>query len=107
MNKNANSQGDNTSDLQQPNNTQFSISLEKAAFFQRRFEEGYDLPDDEYMKWLHHTHPESTLTQTASATETDILNQTDSGAQISPEKSLPFQRRFEEGYDLPDEECIE
>ena len=56
---------------------------------------------------MHHTHPESTLNQTASATENDISNQTDSGAQMSPEKSLLFQRRFEEGYDLPDEEYME
>ena len=44
--------------LQQCNDTQSSISPEKAALFQRRFEEGYDLPDDEYVKWLHETHPE-------------------------------------------------
>ena len=40
-----------TSNLQQCNDTQSSISPEKAAFFQHRFEEGYDLPDDEYVKW--------------------------------------------------------
>ena len=50
VNKDANSQSDDTSDLQQLNDTQLSISPEKAALFQRRFEEGYDLPDDEYMK---------------------------------------------------------
>ena len=32
-------------------------SAEKIALFQRRFEEGYDLPDAEYLQWLHETHP--------------------------------------------------
>ena len=27
--------------------------------FQRRLEEGYDLPDAEYMRWLRIHHPES------------------------------------------------
>ena len=65
------------------------------------------MPDDEYIKWLHHAHPESIINQTASAIENDILNKMDGGAQITSEKSLLFQRRFEEGYDLPDEEYME
>ena len=75
MNKDSNIQGDNTSDLQQLNDTQLSILPEKEPLFQRRFDVGYDLPDDEYMKWLRNTHPESTLNQTASATKNDISNQ--------------------------------
>ena len=32
---------------------------EKIALFQRRCEEGYDLPDEEYIQWLHETHPDA------------------------------------------------
>ena len=32
-------------------------SAEKITLFQRRFEEGYDLPNVEYLQWLHETHP--------------------------------------------------
>ena len=74
--------------LQQLNDAQFSISPEKTAPFQWRFEEGYNLPDDEWIKWLHHAHPDSSLNQTASATKNDILNQTDGGAPILPEKTF-------------------
>ena len=108
LNREADSQDDGTSNVQQLNDAQSSsTSPEKAALLQRRFEEGYDLPDDEYIKWLHHAHPESIINQTASAIENDILNKMDGGAQIMPEKSLLFQRRFEEEYDLPDEEYME
>ena len=30
---------------------------EKLALFQRRYEEGYNIPDEEYMQWLDKTHP--------------------------------------------------
>ena len=33
----------------------------KEALFQRRYEEGYDIPDDEYMKWLRDNHPEDAV----------------------------------------------
>ena len=31
-------------------------SAEKVALFECRYEEGYDLPDEEYLRWLHDTH---------------------------------------------------
>lgn len=31
---------------------------EKSLLFQQRFEEGYDLPDEEYKECLHENHPE-------------------------------------------------
>ena len=33
--------------------------LLKIALFQRRYEEGYDLPDEDYIQWLHETHPDA------------------------------------------------
>jgi len=39
-------------------NNSGQIPFEKLILFQRRYEEGYDLPD-EYMKWLHENHPET------------------------------------------------
>ena len=95
-----------TSHLQQCNDTQSSISPEKAALFQRRFEEGYDLPDDEYAKWLHETHPESIMSQTASAINNDTLGYANQGTQITHEKLLLYEKRFKEGYDFPDEEYM-
>ena len=104
-----NQSDDGMSDPQQCNNGQSSISPEKAALFQQRFEEGYDLPDDDYVKWLHETHPESIMNQTASAIENDTSNMqqcNDTQSIISPEKAALFQHRFEEGYDLPDDEYV-
>ena len=49
---------------------------EKAALFQRRYEEGYDVPDDEYMKWVRENHPESVPDQaTYSHDCNDLANQ--------------------------------
>ena len=36
-----------------------SISPEKLLLYQRRLEEGYDLPDQEYMEWLSANHSET------------------------------------------------
>ena len=106
MNKEANSQGDNASNQQQVNDAQFSISPEKAALFQQRFEEVYDLPDDEYMKWLQHTHTQSTLNQTFSAIKNVISNQTDIGAQVLSEKSLDILNQTDSGAQIPPEKCL-
>ena len=59
-----------------------SLSSEKVARFKCRFEEVYDLPDNEYMKWLRHAHPESVLNQTASAIQRDTLNHTGGNTQL-------------------------
>ena len=37
--------------------TEFSIEQEQR--FQTRFEEGYDLMDSEYLRWLEINHPDS------------------------------------------------
>ena len=85
------------SNLQQCNDALSSISPEKVVLFQWRFEERYDLPDDEYMKWLHETHPESIMNQTAFPIENDTKDHANDVAQITHEKLLLYQRRFEEG----------
>jgi len=36
-----------------------SISSEILLLYQRTLEEGYDLPDQEYMEWLSANHPET------------------------------------------------
>ena len=90
----------------------------KAAIFQRRYEEGYDIPDDEYMKWLKENHPESVTDQAAHSHNcNDLASQgssddlvdnqiCDGESTISPEKAAVFQRRYEEGYDIPDDEYM-
>ena len=40
----------------------------KAAIFQRRYKEGYDVPDDEYMEWLMENHPDPVTDQAAHTT---------------------------------------
>ena len=87
---------DGTTNRQQSNDTQSSISLEKSVLVQQRFEEGYDLPDDEYMKWLHETHPELIMNRTAYATENYTPVHANDNAQITHEKLLLFQQWFEE-----------
>ena len=62
------------------------------------------MPDDEYVKWLREAHPESMLTETAAANENDTSGQSKDDGQITTEKLILFNQRFEEGYDLPDEE---
>ena len=68
----------------------------KAAFFQRRYEEGYDIPDDEYIQWLRENHPESVTDQAAhshncsnSVSQSNSDSQTDNQT-IPPEKTALF-----------------
>ena len=46
------------------NATNSRFPPEKLALFQRRYEEGYDLPDKEYVDRLHQYHPDSVLDHT-------------------------------------------
>jgi len=91
IDKETNGQDENTSDQQQTNDVLPSLPPEKTALFQRRFEEGYDLPDDEYMKWLCETHPESMVNQTAPTVNIITLDKTNNSGQIPPEKLILFQ----------------
>ena len=40
-------------------NTVTEFSIEQEQRFQTRFEEGYDLMDSEYLRWLEINHPDS------------------------------------------------
>ena len=51
------------------NPTNSWVSPEKLALFQQRYEEGYDLPDKEYMDWLHEYHPDGVLDHTTTYKE--------------------------------------
>ena len=66
----------------------------KSSLFQWTFEEKYDLSDDEYIKWLHTTHPESIMNQTALAIENDTLGHANQGTQITHRKCLLHQQRL-------------
>ena len=44
---------------------QSSFPQEKEQLFNTRYEEGYDLPDEEYEEWLWVTHPEAVNTTIA------------------------------------------
>ena len=101
MNEEADGQNDGSSNLEQLDDGQSSLSSEKAALFERRFEEEYDLPDDEYMKWLRHAHPESVINKTGPAIQRDTLNHTGDDALLISEEFL------DEESDLPNEEHVE
>ena len=62
--------------------------------------------DDEYIKWLHETHPESIVNQIASVIENDTLSYANQGTQITHEKLLLYEQRFKEGYNFSDEEYM-
>ena len=65
-------------------------SFEQGALFQQRYEEGYDLPDDEYTKWFHEAHPVSIMTETAAVNENDTFGQSNNDGQITTEKLILF-----------------
>ena len=56
-------------------NDSSNISSKKRSLYQRRFEEGYDLPDEEYTKWLKVNYPESFVEQ---SNDNDNNGETDS-----------------------------
>jgi len=67
-------------------NEMLNLSHEQVQLFEKRYEEGYDLPDPVYLKWLEITHPKHDQT-------TDH-----------------FQWHYEENCDFPDpypEQCNE
>ena len=101
MNEGADDQNDGSSNLEQLDDGQSSLSSQKATLFERRFEEGYDLPDDEYMKWLRHAHPESVINKTGPAIQRDTLNHTGDDALLISEEFL------DEESDFPNEERVE
>ena len=87
---------------------------EKVALFQRRCEAGYDLPDEEYIQWLHETHPDAENTSgndnvslVDSFPDVPIATPVAVVSELPIEKIALFQRRYEEGYDLSDEDYIQ
>ena len=62
------------------------ITHEKHLLYEQRFKEGYDFPDEEYMKWLHENHPES---------KTECIVRSNNGSDGSP---LSIADAF---FDLP------
>ena len=74
-----------------------NLPPEKAALFQQRCDEGYDIPDDEYMQWLRENHPESVTDQAAHSHNcSNLVSQSNSDGQtdnqtIPPEKVALFE----------------
>ncbi len=48
------------------------FTSEQEALYERRFEEGYDLPDPSYMVWLKITHPEAAVSAPCSETASSV-----------------------------------
>ena len=66
---------------------------------QWRYKEGCDLPDDEYMKWLHEAHLGSMMMEKAATNENDTLGQSNNDGQITIEKSImKVWRRIKFGW---------
>ena len=61
QNQNGDDEGDNENaeEINDCGDRDLAISAEEQQLFQRRLEEGYNLPDAEYMRWLRIHHPES------------------------------------------------
>ena len=86
---------------------------------QHFFNEGYDISDDEYMQRLRENHPDSVTDQAAHSHNcNNLVSQSNSDGQtdneisdgqstIPPEKTALFQQRYEEGYDIPDNEYMQ
>ena len=72
-----------------------TIPPEKAALFQQRCEEGYDIPDDEYMQWLRENHPESITDQAAHSHNcSDSIIQSNSDGQTDNQTIPPERQHF-------------
>ena len=95
------------------------LSVEKELLYIRRFEEGYDLFDPEYIRWLQENHPEAVLAGYTTGSDNSVddhnkdplcANNGDSstGKENIPsvEKELLYIQRFEEGYDVFDPDYI-
>ena len=115
-----NERDDKTKGSNQVHDGKSTIPPEKAALFLRRYEEGYDIPDDEYMQWLRENHPESITDQAAHSHNcNNLVGQSNSDGQtdnqisdgkstVPPEiKGALFQQRYKEGYDIPDDEYMQ
>ena len=40
------------------------INQDRERLFEKRYQEGYDVYDEQYLEWLHHHHPDSVPTTT-------------------------------------------
>ena len=91
-------------------NPENNFSVEKELIYTRRFEEGYDLFDAEYVCWLQERHPEAVPAAYTAGVDgedplsTDITHSDDNGDgkenDFSVENELIYARRYEEGYDI-------
>ena len=54
------------------------FSQEKLELFEKRYEEGYDMPDPEYSEWCKSTHPDTSSSSAATRSAlSDITNVSD------------------------------
>ena len=89
----------------QENSKAMDLSHEQIQHFERRYNEGYDLPDPVYLKWLEITHPKKG--QTGDQQGGSISN--DDSGEFSGEQDYQFHRINEED-ESPDpysEQCNE
>ena len=94
---------------------ELSFSNEKEELFRRRFDEGYDVYDDnEYILWLRSHHPNALPSSQSSVSGVQPIAPVSEGeiprsAHHSSSSELSFsnelfRRRFEEGYDVYDDD---
>ena len=110
-----------------------AIDKTTEAKYRRRFEEGYDVYDPEYYKWMKHNHPvkaeawiksairtedasnvEKPISSTGNTDQSPESETTQKKSCENPGSSKPkainklteakYRRRFEEGYDVYDPE---
>ena len=79
--------------------------------YQTRYEEGYNLFDEKYIKWLEQNHPLNIpadvqyLTQRTLSTDESTMT-TENGIAFTEEEEKLYQTRYEEGYNVSDEKYI-
>jgi len=66
---------------------------ERVVLYKHRYEEGYDLPDEEYLRWLRETHPEVASTINNVSSLADYFSDL---PVATPVEVAPIQQESEE-----------
>ena len=88
-----------------------ALTEEEEKLYQTRYEEGYNLFDEQYIKWLEQNHPLNIpadfqhLIQRTLSTDKSSMT-TENGIAFTEEEEKLYQTRYEEGYNLFDEKYI-
>ena len=72
------------------------FTAEQERIYKRRYEEGYDIPDSDYLSWLAVNHPKEASIASSLITHQSASNSTDPGVSIS---NASLQSNLSKGSD--------